>query len=127
MRNGPKGSRARDKRVRIERPVPDTSFDGAGSGSWATVAEEWAEVQDVLPSRGEKLADGINIATRPARLRMAYRDDVTPDMRILLLKWAGSDWTVGRTLQIVAGPAEIGRRSGIELMVEDYSTAGNAA
>lgn len=91
------------------------------------MAEVWAEIQDVLPSRGEKLADGINIATRPARLRMGYRDDVTSDMRILLLRWKDGQWVVGRTLQIVAGPAEIGRRSGIELMVEDYSTAGNAA
>ena len=122
MKKGP----LRD-RIRIERPVADSSFAGAGSGNWQKVAEAWAELRDVLPSRGEKLADGINIATRPARLRMNYRSDVTADMRILLLRRVSGEWVVTRTLQIVAGPAEIGRRSGIELMVEDYSTAGNAA
>lgn len=107
-------------RIRIERPVADTSLDGAGSGSWELVAEVWAEVQDMLPSRsyGERLTDGINLASRPTRVRMRYRTDVTPDMRFVV---------GARILQIIAGPAELGWREGLEFVAEDYSAAGNAA
>lgn len=107
-----------DRRVRIERPVADTTFDGAGSGSWALVDEVWADVQDMLPSRGEKIANGINVAARPARVRMRWRDDVDGSMRFVM---------GDRVMQIISGPAELGRRDGIECMVEDYSSAGNAA
>ncbi len=110
-------SRLRD-RIAIERPIADDSLNGAGSGTWSPVATVWAEVQDVLPSRAEQLAGGINIATRPARVRMRYRQDVSADMRFVMGQ---------RIMQIVAGPAEIGRREAIDFMVESYSTAGNPA
>ena len=107
-----------NRRVRIERPVADPSLDGPGSGTWVLVAEVAANVQDALPSRGERLADGINVASRPARVRLRYRNDVTSIMRFVM---------GARVMQIIAGPAEIGRREAIEFMVEDYSSAGNAA
>jgi len=110
-------ARKLDRRVLIQRPVADDSLDGAGSGEWEDVTTVWANVQDALPSRAERLADGINVASRPARVRMRYRDDVTPNMRFVF---------DGRTMQIVAGPAELGRRDGLEFMVEDYSSAGNS-
>lgn len=106
-----------NRRVRIERPLTDEALDGAGSGTWAEVATVWAEVQDMPPSR-ERMADGLNIANRPARIRMRYRSDVTAAMRIV---WGS------RIMQIVAGPAELGFREAIELVAEDYSTAGNPA
>ncbi len=107
-----------DRRIRIEKPVSDEALDGAGSGSWQLVAEAWASVQDMLPSRGEKIADGISVTSRPARVRMRYRTDVTSGMRFV----SGE-----RVMQIVAGPAELGRRDGVEFMVEEYSPAGNRA
>ena len=107
-----------DRRVTIERPVADPSFDGAGSGAWEVVATVWASVQDALPSRAERLADGLNIASRPARVRMRYRTDITPAMRFVI---------GDRVMQIVAGPAELGFREGVEFMAEYYSTAGNPA
>jgi head-tail adaptor len=113
-----------DRLIRIERPIADNSLDGAGSGSWEKVAEDvWCSIQDALPSRGEKLAGGINIATRPARVRMYFRDDLTSAMRFI----ETTDGADGRVMQIVSGPATIGRRDGLEFMVEDYSLAGNAA
>jgi head-tail adaptor len=104
--------------VRIERPVADESLDGAGSGSWELVQDDVAaEVEDMLPSRGERLATGINVTTRPARVRLRFRDDITSSMRFV----------VGdRIMQITAGPAKLGRDA-IEFMVEDYSAAGNPA
>lgn len=105
-------------RIRIERPVADTSFDGAGSGGWETVEEVWANVQDALPSRGERLADGINVAARPARVRIRYREDITSNMRFVM---------GDRIMQIISGPAELGRRQALEFMVEEYRPAGNPA
>jgi len=106
-----------DRLIRIEQKVEDNSFDGAGSETWELFAQAWAQVQDMLPSRGERLADGLNIATRPARVRIRYIEGVTSDMRLVM---------GDRIMQIVSAPAELGRREGLELMVEDYSTSGNA-
>lgn len=107
-----------DEFLAIERPVPDDSFNGAGSGSWALVDEVWASVQDLLPSRGDRLAAGITATARPARVRMDYRDDVAQGMRLVL---------GDRIMLIVSEPAKLGRRAGIEFMVEEYRPAGNAA
>ncbi len=111
-------ARKLDRRIVIERPTPDDSLDGAGSGGWTPVATVWAEVQAALPSRGERLAEGINVSSRPARVRMRWRGDIDASMRIVF---------DGRIMQIVGGPVELGRRDGIEMMVEDYTSAGNAA
>ncbi|WP_230781644.1 head-tail adaptor protein [Sphingomonas sp. Leaf37] len=107
-----------NKRIRIEAPLIDNAPDSAGSRDWRLVAKVWANIQDVLPSRSEKLAEGINLSTRPARVRMRHRTNITPDMRFVYRD---------RVMQIVAGPAELGAKVGIEFMVEDYSTAGNSA
>ncbi|WP_241213417.1 head-tail adaptor protein [Sphingomonas sp. ABOLE] len=117
-----------NRRIQIERPVPDTSLDGAGSGTWAAVGSPvWAEVQDQLPSRGERLADGINVAARPARVRMRYRADITSDMRLVLLRKVAAAYVPERIMQIITVPAELGFREGLEMMVEDYRPAGNTA
>lgn len=107
-----------DRIVIIEKPVPSEAFDGAGSGSWEPVAEINAEVTDDLPSRGEKLSNGFTTTTRPCRVRMRYRDDITSDMRFVM---------GDRIMQIISGPAELGRREAIEFMVEEYRPAGNPA
>lgn len=108
----------RDTLVTIERPIRSNTFRGAGAGTWEPVGEEWIELRDMLPSRGEESAGGMPVALRRARVRMEYRDDITPDMRLL---------DGERVLQIVAGPVMLGRRAGLELMVEEYAPAGNAA
>jgi head-tail adaptor len=108
-----------DRLIRFERPAAgDDGFMSAGQRGWERVATVWAQVVDVLPSRGERAAEGVTIASRPARIRIRFRPDITADMRIIF----GS-----RTMQIVAGPVELGRRSGLELMAQDYSTAGQPA
>lgn len=121
-----------DRRIRIERPVADASFKGAGSGTWEPVATVWASVQDMLPSRSEKIADGINIATRPSRVRMHYREGIDASMRVLVGRYLKDGdgnryWKTTRTAQIITVPAEMGNRDGLEFMIEDYSTAGNPA
>lgn len=108
-----------DKRIRIERPVHDDAADSAGAESWALVATPWAQIQDVLPSRAPtQSSDGINVSKRPARVRMLYRTDITPDMRLV---------HGARIMAIVAGPATVGNNDWTEFMVEQYSSAGNRA
>lgn len=121
-----------DRRIRIQRPQGDDSFDGAGSGSWALVCEVAASVTDMLPSRGERLADGLSIASRPTRVRIRYRSDIAASMRVLVGRLVRGDddvvtWHTDRTAQIVTVPAELGRREALEFMIEDYSTAGGGA
>lgn len=113
-----------NRELRIERPVAETSFTGAGSGSWVLVDTVRANVRDVLPSRGESLANGVSAYKRPARVRMHRRSDLTGDMRFIIkAKRLGE---VDRTVQIVSGPADV-ETGGIEFMVEEYSPAGNGA
>lgn len=113
---------AMDRLLRIEKPAPNTAFTGAGKGTWVEVATVWASVIDALPSRGERLAEGLNIATRPARVRMDWNDQVSAAMRLIDI----TDGANGRVMQIITAPARLGR-DGLEVMVEDYSPSGNAA
>lgn len=87
---------------------------------WVTVDTVWASVLDVLPSRAESVQDAVQIVERPSRVRMRYRADIRPDMRIVIV---GVDGTPDRECEIVAGPAEIGRREGIELLVKNYRSS----
>jgi head-tail adaptor len=107
-----------DRRVTIlGRSNAQEGVYGTSEGIWGPLATVWAEVQDVLPSRAERLAGEVAIANRPARVRMRWRTDVSQENRIQI---AGRDGT----WRIVSGPAEIGRREGIELMIEQVSTEG---
>jgi head-tail adaptor len=90
---------------------------GTPTGEWAVAATVWAEVQDVLPSRADRVAEEIALSKRPARVRMRWREDVSMNNRLRLVGSA-------RTMRIVAGPAMLGNREGLELMVEEMSTSG---
>jgi SPP1 family predicted phage head-tail adaptor len=110
-----------DRRIRIEsKQVTQEAEYGTQTVTWAEFATVWANVQDVLPSRAEGTPDGIRIANRPARIRIRWIAGVTSDMRIVLLD------RDDRLLQIVGGPAEMGRKDGIEMVGEEYSTAGSS-
>lgn len=105
-------------RIRIERKsvTRDPQY-GTEEVSWTQFACVWAEVKDILPSRAERMAEQIQIARRPARIRIRYLAGITPDMRVII---------AGRIHQIIAGPSMLGRREAIELMVEEHSTEGGA-
>jgi len=50
---------------------------------WIPFAKDiFASLVDQLPSRSERLAEGISITSRPARMRIRYRAGVTSDMRV---------------------------------------------
>lgn len=105
-----------DRRILIEQPVRTADDFGEGEVSWVTVAEVWAEVQDqLLFNNGE--ASNIDVRQRklPTRLRIRFREDIDTTMRATLR---------GRVMQIIS-IAELGRRDGLELMAENFSTAGD--
>lgn len=105
-----------DRQITLLRPVStQESVYGARETTWEVLDTVWAQVRDMLPSRGEQLADGLSLARRPARIRIRYRDDVTSGMRVQY---------GDRNLRIVSQPAELGRREGLELMAEELSTEG---
>lgn len=86
--------------------------------SWADHATVFAQVLDLLPSRGEQIADGVDIRRKPCRLRIRWRADINPDMRVVI---------GGIEHAIVGGPAEVGRREELELVCEALSTTGDGA
>lgn len=106
----------------LDRRITFEARSGAQSGphnrqtvSFVPFISVFAQVQDVLPSRAESMADGMAMQKRPCRIRCRWRDDVTSAMRI--------DFE-GRKLRIVSGPVEIGRREGLEMMAEEWSSEG---
>ncbi|ABD25100.1 Phage head-tail adaptor, putative [Novosphingobium aromaticivorans DSM 12444] len=87
---------------------------GTHAVAWTEMVTVWGEVRDMLPSRAERIAEGLEISRRPCRVRIRHRGDVRTDMRLRFL---------GRTLRIVA-IAEVGRREVLEIAAEELSTEG---
>lgn len=89
-------------------------------GSPAVAAKFPAEIMDMLPSRSESVRQGLEVARNQTRLRMRWRDDITPDMRVIVHR----DTDI--TYHIVAGPAEVkGRKRFMEFVIEKFTSAGN--
>lgn len=106
-----------DRRITIQQKTVTQDPDyGTEVTSWTTFASRIAaQVKDALPSKSESVQQGIRVATRPARVRIRYRSGITSDMRVVV------HGATDRTMQIVGGPAEIGRREWTELVCEEYS------
>lgn len=107
-----------DRRVKIEKKsvTREPKFNSAVT-TWVPHVEVWAEVVDALPSRSESVRQGLNQARNQTRIRIRYLEGIDSTMRIRYRD---------RTLQIVGGPAELGRKEYLELMCEEYTTAGDA-
>lgn len=111
-------------RITIEHQVitKDPDYGTDVIITWAPLATRIAaQVQDVLPSKSETAQQGLQLATNPARVRIRYRPGITSAMRIVV------HGAAPRTLQIVAGPAELGNRTEIEFMAQQYSTDPQAS
>lgn len=120
-----------DRRATFEKRVvtgQDSAF-GTDIVEWQPVAYLpgspqvaevfWVNLQDVLPSRSESVKQGLAMAKDQIRLRMRWRSDVDSTMRVRV------HYDTDQLFQIVAGPVEFGgRKNGLEIMLEKYSTAG---
>lgn len=106
-----------DRRITIEQPVStsDGTF-GTPVITWAPLAVVWAEVQDAIPSRSESVKMGLAVALNNVRVRYRYRTDVNSSMRIRI------SGPVERVLNIIAGPAELGRHEYSEVVCESVSS-----
>jgi head-tail adaptor len=93
----------------------DPDYGTKEEGDWEPFVTVKAQVLDVLPSQSGRIADSISITSRPARVRMRWRGDVTQNNRFLI---------EGRTMKIISGPAELGRKDGMEFLAEELSTMG---
>lgn len=104
-----------DKRVLIEAKVPtrDAIYNTELS-DWVPHATVWASVLDVLNGKAEATTVGVRLLTRPCRVRMRYLSSINAQMRITV-------FDDGRVMQIV-NLAEIGRREGLQLLCEEYSS-----
>lgn len=119
-----------DRRATFERrAVTQDAVYGTDVITWVPVAylpgspqiaeKFWVELQDALPSRSESVKQGLAQARNQTRLRMRWRADIDSSQRVTV--HGDSDVVY----QVVAGPAEIGgRKRGLELMLEKYTTAG---
>jgi len=105
-----------DRRVNIEQKsvTQDTTY-GTEVVTWALLATVWASVQDSLPSKSESVLQVLAVARNQVRVRTRYRSDIDSSMRITI------KGDTDRVLQIVGGPAELGRRDGLEMMCEVIS------
>lgn len=106
-----------DRKITIEQKTvtrdPDYNTEVI---AWTVFASRIsAQVQDVLPSKSEQVSQGIRVATQPARVRIRYMAGITSDMRVIV------HGSTDRTMEIVGGPAEIGRREWLEMVCEEYS------
>lgn len=117
-----------DRRITIEaKGVARDPEYGSEVPGWLPVASRIpASVRDALPTvrRMERVEQGIETASQMTRIRIRYRSGLTSAMRIVLhgkRGLAGQPDEPDRLLQIISGPAEVGRREGLEFMTEDWS------
>ena len=106
-----------NRRLLIEQKsvTRDPAF-GSEVVTWTTVATVWGSALDVLQAKvggGEQVKQDIRLHTRPCRVLIRYRADITTDMRVTLIDRS-------RVMQIVS-VAEFGRREATELMCEEYT------
>lgn len=116
---------SQSRQVSIETPVVDQDpNNGSVVTTWNTfLSRIWVEWEYMLPTRSEIVTGQAKMNTTAARMRMRWRDDVNAKMRVTL------HGETDRLFQIVGGPAEIpgeGRKSRIELYMEQYTIAGDA-
>ena len=106
-----------DRRVTFLTRTIGQDDNGRPVVTWDPHVTVWAEVRDLSLTRGERIAEAINVANRPCRIRIRYRTDITIDMRVTV---------DGRELRLVTMPGEIGRREGLEFVAEELTTEGEA-
>jgi SPP1 family predicted phage head-tail adaptor len=109
-----------NEKVTIEKRTVARDPDyGTEVEDWEVVASRvWANVQDMLPSRGESTTNGLVTSLSRTRLRIRIRNDITSAMRVTL------HGKGDRVMQIVAGPALLDDRWHMELMLEGYKHGG---
>ena len=109
-----------DEKVTIESDVgaAEDSY-GKPIPDWQPLfVNYWANVQDMLPSRAERVSNGLAQAVQSTRLRMRKNAGMSMAMRVILHSRGD------RVMEIIAGPALLDDRIHEEWMLEDYVNHG---
>jgi head-tail adaptor len=112
---------ALDRKVSIDEEVvtQDATYK-SNVPTWQQITTVWAEVVDALPSRSLVVRQGLEAAALQTRVRVRYDERLATASRKRIRFGT-------RVLQVVGGPAEIGRRQYMEFACEELTTAGGAA
>lgn len=95
-------------RVTIQQDTPTSDGQGGRTVTTSTLARVWAEV---VPLSGRELLQAQAIGSQVSyRVRVRFREDITPQMRLVLPSTFG-----GQTLQIHAVRVEGGLRESLVL------------
>ena len=108
-----------DEQVSIERltTTKDPRY-GTQIQTWLPLHDHfWANLQDVLPSRGEAASNGLVVGVKRSRLRVRDAAGTSMTMRVVLHSRGD------QVMQVVAGPARLEGTDYDEFMLESYSTA----
>jgi SPP1 family predicted phage head-tail adaptor len=95
---------ALDRRITLQRGVAVQDDFNQPVKSWEEIATVWAEVRPV--GGGEGFDAQQLKATADVRIAIRYRDDVTPETRVVY----------GSQVHDILAIQEIGRREGLELI-----------
>lgn len=107
----------KDEQVTVACRAGSNPVTGRPLHSWEIVAANvWANVQDLLPSRGEQVSNGLRLATRQTRLRIDCSIGVELDMRVTL------HGRGDRVMRVSTEPALMDDRRHYEIMLEAYSS-----
>lgn len=102
-------------RIEYRSTTQDATY-GTEVVTWALLGVRWMELQDVLPSRSEKVSEGMEVSQNQIRCRLNYCTDVTSGMRVIVNRPARTVY------QIISGPRIVGDKQAIEVMLEKVST-----
>lgn len=106
-----------DRRLLIlQRTDAQEGTYGTKTASWGELAAVWAKIEEIVPTRGDRLEEKLVITVRQAKVRIRWRGDVSQRNRVEI---------DGQPMRIIAGPAMAGRRQWLDFMVEELSTEGH--
>jgi SPP1 family predicted phage head-tail adaptor len=107
---------ALDSYIRIERKqVTNNSDYGSEQITWVKYYEGWAKLTEVTPKAQEETTESSRLLKRPCKMVIRYITGVNATMRVVLLDRSN------RIMQIVSDGSELGRKEGLEFMLEEYS------
>ena len=105
-----------DSYIRIERKqVTNNSDYGSEQISWVKYYEGWAALTETAPKMQEETTENQRLLKKPCKMIIRYITGIDATMRVVLLDRGN------RIMKIVSAPSEIGRKEGLEFMLEEYS------
>lgn len=105
-----------DSYIRIERKsVTNNSDYGSEQITWVKYYEGWAKLTEIAPKMQEDTVENARLLKKPCRMTIRYVPGIDATMRVVLLD------RDNRIMQIVSESTEIGRKEGLEFMLEEYS------